>query len=161
MIGHKRLLEVLDYDPDTGIFKWKERVSNRITVGKEAGNKTLNGYMETRVLGHRFYLHRLAYFYMTGEMPSDDVDHINGDRTDNRWENLRPVSRQVNLQNRRGSNSRSSVGILGVARHGNRYRALIKMPSGKTKHIGLYETSEEAHQAYLKAKRRYHEGCTI
>jgi hypothetical protein len=161
MIDQATLKELLHYDPDTGVFTWIKTTSNRVKIGDRVGNVMKAGYIEARILGKRTYLHRLAHLYMTGKWPEGDVDHINGDRADNRWHNLRDVSRRTNLQNRRSSHSRSSVGLLGVACNGDRYRAQIKLPTGKTKYIGLYDTPEEAHEAYLMAKRKHHEGCTI
>ena len=157
MISHKRLREVLNYEPETGIFRWKERISIRITVGKVAGSITNNGYVEIRVFGYRTTIHRLAWFYMTGNWPDKDIDHINGVRTDNRWDNLRAVTRSINLQNRRTAASHSTTGFLGVTRHQGRYRSMIRF-NGKTRHIGCYDTPEQAYAAYVDAKRQHHPG---
>lgn len=90
-----------------------------------------------------------------------DVDHINGARGDNRWANLRKVSRSVNLQNQRGARPGSVSGLLGVApAPGGRWRASIRVNNTQT-HLGYFADPNEAHKTYLKAKRKLHEGNTL
>ena len=160
MLTQNRLKEVLHYETDTGHFLWKERISIRIVVGRIAGNVGKNGYREIKVFGLRTTVHRLAFFYMTGEWPPEDVDHINGNRDDNRWLNLRLVSRSVNLQNRHGPGIKNTTGFLGVSPSGGKYLAQIRA-DGCAKYLGRYSTPEEAHAVYVEAKRKYHAGCTI
>jgi ribosome biogenesis SPOUT family RNA methylase Rps3 len=95
--------------------------------------------------------------------PKHTIDHINGVRTDNRIGNLRDVTQQKNSENMRRPQKRTISGFLGVhvqRRKTVRYLAQI-VTDGKLRHLGSYDTAEDAHAAYLEAKRRLHEGCTI
>lgn len=157
----QRLREVLYYDPDTGIFKWRVRTSNRVSVGQVAGTPAGDGYVLIRI-GKRCWAHRLAWLYMTGKWPDGEVDHWDTNRSNNRWSNLRDVSGQTNSQNLRKAKSTSSSGLLGAFYFKSRdcFRAQISV-NGRAKHIGYFTTAELAHAAYVKAKRALHAGCTI
>ena len=151
----ERLREVLQYDPETGVFtRLVDRGGRK--VGVVAGSVTGHGYTSIQIAGVRYLAHRLAFLWMTGEWPIDDVDHINGVAGDNRWSNLRPATRAENMQNQRRAQSNNKLGLLGVCRDGNRFSARIKV-DGQRIHLGLFATPEQAHAAYLDAKRRLHE----
>jgi len=92
--------------------------------------------------------------------PEHDIDHINGVRADNRISNLRDVVRAVNLQNRRSSHRRSLSGLLGVKKNHNGWSAGITK-QGVLLHLGTFKTPEQAHSAYIAAKRQFHEGNTL
>lgn len=94
---------------------------------------------------------------MTGSWPKDQIDHINGDRTDNRFSNLRDVTNEINNQNKKRAQSNNRLGLLGVCHHQGGFRARIAV-NGKSKCLGVYLTPELAHQVYLDAKRRLHHG---
>ena len=155
-----RLREVLHYAPDTGVFTWLVKTSTRIKVGDVAGSASARGYVWVRVDGVLLLAHRLAFLWMTGEWPPQFVDHINGVRDDNRWSNLRPATRAENNQNQRRARSDNKLGLLGVCRYRNRFRATIAV-DGQRIHIGTFDAPEQAHAAYLKTKRELHGGCTI
>jgi hypothetical protein len=111
--------------------------------------------------GHLISCHRLAWLYMTGSLPTHQIDHIDGDRKNNRWTNLRDVTTSVNQQNRRTPRSDNSCGLIGVTREkNNRFTASIRF-EGKQRRLGTFATPEEAHSVYVEAKRRVHEGCTL
>lgn len=156
---------LLDYDPSTGVLTWKMFRSPRARKGDRAGCvNPSTGYRHIGVDGQVYAEHRFVWFYVYGAWPSDVVDHINGVITDNRIENLRDVTRHVNLQNQRKAHASNKTGFLGV-RHIPKYRlrpwqARINI-DGKKRYLGTFATPEEAHAAYLEAKRRLHEGCTI
>lgn len=160
----QRLREVLDYDQETGILTWKIQSSNRIKVGSQAGAMLKTGYLSISIDGKLHRAHRLVWLWVHGVWPDDDLDHINGIRTDNRIANLRDVSRTTNQQNlraARGDNTHS--GMLGVYRTdkvGKPWRASIKI-DGKDKHLGNFSTKEDSYSAYIDAKRKLHAGCTI
>jgi hypothetical protein len=119
------------------------------------------------VEGKIFLAHRLAWLYVHGVMPEHYVDHINGVKNDNRIENLRDVKQGVNLQNqKRAKRNRVSSDLLGVSfsnkgqNKDRPYRARIVVDR-KEIHLGTFAYEKDAHDAYLAAKRQYHEGCTI
>jgi len=161
-LTQERLKEVLDYNSETGVFIWKI-YSGRIKAGYVAGNINKRGYATIGIDGEIYRSHRLAWFYVYGKWPDDQIDHINGQRSDNRICNLRDVTNQVNAQNlKRATRVKTSTDYLGVYKTTNikPWRAQIDIDK-KTRHIGYYKTPEEANEAYLKAKRMLHVGCTI
>lgn len=160
-----RLRELLHYEPATGVFT---RIVNiaKYKAGEIAGTierkRCGSVYWMVGADGGTYYAHRLAWLYMTGSWPTQEVDHIDGDGLNNRFANLRDVSRKVNGQNARRPHKDSRSGILGVSWvvAKRAWRASITV-NGKPHCIGLYETPEQAHAAYLARKRAVHEGCTL
>jgi hypothetical protein len=165
-ITQSRLVELLTYEAKTGLFKWNldlktGRGAGRVThlAGSIAGGS--NGrYCKIGVDGGRYFAHRLAFLWVTGEFPENNIDHIDGNPLNNAWINLRDVSRSVNLQNRRHSPSGSEFNLLGVSRNHKRYLAQISV-NKKNKYLGTFDSPDQAHAAYLSAKRALHQGCTI
>lgn len=154
-LTHTRLREVLEYDSVTGEFRWKASPNRRIKVGSVAGCLRSDGYLSIRVDAEQFLAHRLAWFWATGVWPSNEIDHKNRIRTDNRLLNLREATRSENLQNARKSWSSSGIrGVSWCARE-KRFRAYIKL-NGKTKCLGYYNSLQEAEHAYLAAKTEMH-----
>lgn len=101
MIDLATLHRVLEYSPETGIFIWKEKISQKVLVGNAAGTtNAILGYVIIALYGKQYYAHRLAYFYMTGKWPQNQIDHINGTRSDNKWLNLRAATSSQNKMNR-------------------------------------------------------------
>ena len=144
------LAEVLDYDPATGHFTWKVARSTNCKVGQRAGSvNKASGYREIWIGERAYQSARLACLWMDGEWPAACVDHINLDRTDDRWANLRHATAKQNCANR-GLNSRNKSGFKGVSAVGDKWCASIKL-NGKSKNLGLYNTKEEAANTYLKA----------
>jgi hypothetical protein len=142
------LRELLNYDPETGIFRWKRVTSNRVKIGDVAGGDYVaKGYKSISVLGHRVRAHRLAWLYVHGSWPLHDVDHINGKRDDNRLANLRDVTRSVNLYNQR--NVRGIYKRKGLKT--NPWSAHISVNNRKV-HLGWFPTEDDASSAYQKAK---------
>jgi len=145
----ERLREVLRYEKETGKFYWK--VATRgARKGDEAGCVRKIGYRAITVDSSMFYAHRLAWFWEYGKWPNSHVDHVNGDRDDNRIENLRDVSPSRNSHNSTKLGPNNTTGFRGVARYMDKYIAQI-MVDGKRMAIGMYDTPEEASVAY-KAK---------
>src|SRR6266850_3791104 len=98
MITAERLHEVLHYEPSTGILRWKITAGGAVT-GKVAGNVTIRGYRLVSIDGQRYMSHRLAWLYMTGSWPKEEIDHRNGMGSDNAWNNLREATHSENMQN--------------------------------------------------------------
>jgi hypothetical protein len=143
-------------DPDTGFVYWRE-ARGRAGAGSRAGTPDGQGYRQVRIDGAIVKEHRLVFALANGSWPLQEVDHINGERSDNRPNNLRDVAPAVNKQNRVVPATNAAVPLLGVARCRRRFRANISV-GGAQRHVGVYATATEAHEAYLAAKRRLHEG---
>lgn len=150
LIDHNRLLQVLKYDPETGIFTWLEKISAKVVVGQVAGGLNAAGYLSTRIFGKFYYLHRLAWFYMTGEWP-DRIDHVDGNRADNRISNLRVATQSQNILNSKLSKNNTS-GFKGATWHKGAGRwAAQATVDGEHIHLGLFDLVEDAHAAYVRA----------
>lgn len=156
MITQSRLKELVEYNPDNGIFTLKiHRHGTTRKIGDVLGSITKTGYLETGIDNRTYYLHRLAILYVTGDFPDGHIDHINRIKTDNRIVNLRIVSCAQNMQNNIEPRKHGSLGVRGIYRHGDRFRAKINV--NKTQiHLGTFNTIEEASNAYIKAKTIYH-----
>ena len=157
----EQLKNTLNYDPTTGLFVWKVRPSKAVQAGDVAGclEKRI-GYVTIGIAKRIYKAHRLAWMYVYGQWPTGLIDHINGDKADNRIANLRDVFADGNSQNVRKPNKRNKSGFMGVIWYQNKWRASMSV-NGKSKWLGDYSTPEEAHQVYLEAKRKYHAACTI
>jgi hypothetical protein len=157
----EQLKDTLDYDADTGVFVWKIRPSKAVKAGDVAGcTEKRIGYITIGIAKRIYKAHRLAWLYVYGSWPKGLIDHINGNKADNRIENLREVFADGNSQNVRKPNRRNKSGFMGVIWFQNKWRASVSV-NGKSKWLGDYSTPEEAHQVYLEAKRKYHAACTI
>lgn len=149
IITQQRLKEVLDYDPDSGVFTWK--IAHARARDRAGGTHTNEeGYRRIKIDGQLHREHRLAWLYIHGEMPEGLIDHVNGIRSDNRACNLRLANKSLNAGNSRRRKN-NSTGTKGVGR----------LPYGKWcaklagKHLGSFDTKEEAAAAYATAARSY------
>jgi hypothetical protein len=157
----ERLRDVLDYEPDTGIFRWAKPTAHRMKPGDVAGSEIGDGYRSIFIDNKRYLAHRLAWFYVHGEWPLV-TDHINRDRTDNRISNLRNTTYSVNNRNRspvqnssrRRFGSSPFLGASWEVRSG-KWRASIRL-DGKKHHIGYFSSEVEAHEAYIKCRAEHH-----
>jgi hypothetical protein len=154
-----RLKQVLHYDPESGLFTWLVRTSMRVQVGAVAGTPNF-GYVRICIDDEAILAHCLAWFYMTGAWPTNEIDHINGVRNDNAFRNLREADRLLNSQNMRKARADNSTGLLGVRRMRERFQANIGV-AGRSMNCGTFDTPEQAHTAYVSAKRRLHVGNTL
>ena len=162
MISHAELKEALSYNPETGIFKWKT-AGRRRNVGAEVGSWDMYGYKTIRLAKKSYKLHRLAWFYINGEWPKYDIDHINGIRHDNRIENLRDVPRKMNLENQKKLTERPTrTGLMGAYFDSRKNMFYSRISHhDKSLYLGSFKTAEEAHNRYLEAKRELHKGNTL
>jgi hypothetical protein len=135
------LEEYCEFSEEHKTLVWKKSPSNRSVIGEPIGSLTEYGYWRSK----NQLVHRLIWLMFKGELPKNDIDHINGVRHDNRIENLREATRMQNLWNRRNVKGY----IYNPA--SKKYQVRIRN-NYKHLHIGVYDTAEEAHQAYLKAK---------
>jgi hypothetical protein len=151
-----RLRTVLSYDPETGILVWAITLSARRLAGSEAGYVNDQGYRLIGVDGCVYRAHRLAWFYMTGSWPPDQIDHKNGIRDDNRWSNLRAATEQDNKANTRVSRN-NKAGVKGVYWNRQRQKWAAKInPNRKQVHLGFFEQIGDAAAAYEAAARKYY-----
>lgn len=151
MLSAERLREEINYNPDTGEFSdlhgsvlgWSDHGYRRLNIG-----------------GVKVYAHRLAWLYMTGQWPTNKIDHFDGDKGNNRFSNLREATDRINAQNVHEAQSNNSTGFLGVSPKRKRFEARIYREGSQIR-LGIFDSPEAAHAAYVVAKRIHHEGCTI
>ncbi|WP_313193700.1 HNH endonuclease [Shinella zoogloeoides] len=154
-ITHERLHELLTYDPETGIFRWKVDRNQNVKAGSIAGAPDSSGYIQVRVDGRKYQANRLAWLYMTGEWPSEQVDHRDRDRANNRWANLREATHAENCRNRRRrSDNKSGFPGVKITRNGT-YEATIGI-DGEKVYLGTYSTLHEALNVRRFAEKDIH-----
>jgi hypothetical protein len=167
--------QLLDYDPETGILRWKPRSPehfrptrrqtaadrcknwNSRYAGKIAGGKLDDrGYITVSIFDNHYLAHRLIWLIMTGEWPEHEIDHRYGDGGNNKWEDIRKATPSQNQHNK-GLSKRNKSGFTGVtpSKDGKRWRARICL-NWKEVSLGEFYTSEEAAEAYRKAKAKFH-----
>lgn len=159
--------QLLDYDSETGIFTWRHRPAsmfgsadraamwNTRYAGKVAGAPMTIGYRQISIRKKNYLAHRLAWLHVHGEWPSEQIDHVNGDRSDNRLANLRSASIAENRQNQ--TSKRGSSRYIGVSWNARSlmWQAHIAV-DGRSHYLGLFDSEEAAHAAYLEAKLHFH-----
>lgn len=150
--SRNHLSKYIRYDPDDGHCYRTADAGTKWRIGDRVGSRHSRGYVEMRVGGVRLFAHQAAWVMMTGEWPDSQIDHINGDRKDNRWSNLRLVDQTKNSANmKKRANNRS--GYKGVVKEGpTRWVAYIHI-GGKTRQLGSYKCPRIAHRAYVMAAR--------
>ena len=153
---HDRVRELLDYNPETGVFTWRVQTSSRALVGDVAGWPDVD-HWRVQVDRHPCKAHQLAWFWVTGAWPEHEIDHIDGNRLNNAFANLRDVPGVVNQRNQVAPRVTNTSGARGVrrGRRGNGWQARIGV-DGKTRYLGQFATPEEASAAYWAAKAELH-----
>ncbi len=149
------------YDPDTGEIKWKNPSKFR-RKNLVAGYTGKNGCKSIRFNGFLYLSHRIAWLLYYKKWPTYEIDHINHNKADNRICNLRDVTKSTNMENLIKAKTSSATGKLGTFfdKKLGRYRAAITT-NRKSKHLGCFDTADEAYAAYIEAKRRIHAGNTL
>lgn len=157
-LTQSRLKELLSYDPETGIFiRLKANgKQSRWKAGTTSGSADKFGYRMVIVDGHRYFAHRLAWLYMTGSWPAEDLDHRDRDKANNRWANLREATDSQNLCNT-GPRKDNKLGVKGVSwsKEKRKWCAQITPPGQKRLSLGRYDCVAHAVRAYRKAEAHY------
>ena len=143
------------YDPHTGVFRWAVNRRGKSLAGCIAGSLHSTGYVHISLCGRLYKAHRLAWLFVYGTWPTCHIDHINGDKQDNRIANLREATRSENRQNLRLPYKNNKSGLMGVSAEKSRWRAVIHK-DGRQNRLGSFATPQEAHAAYLEAKSVLH-----
>lgn len=156
----ERLRELLAYDPLTGVLTWRVSRVGRVRAGDAVQCKRPDGYIKVCVDQVQMRAHRAAWAIHHGEWPAGEIDHINGDRADNRIANLRDLPRGLNQQNVRAAQTNNRSGYLGVCLVHGKWRAGVSH-GGRFIQVGKYDSPEEAHEAYVQKKRELHAASTL
>lgn len=149
-----RLQQICLYDPVTGIFTWRIPRS-KCSVGAVVGAPEPRGYWVAKIDYRRYYVHRLAWLYMTGHWPDNEIDHIDQNKSNNKWENLRSVSTKQNMENV-GLKKSNNSGVTGVA-----WTDVHKCWRARIKHnykgitIGYFKNFDDAVEARRQAELKY------
>jgi hypothetical protein len=157
MITQIQLKELFHYCPEFGLFTRLVRAAKCTQVGDIAGGKNSGGYLDIMIYGRTYKSHRLAFLYMTGEFPPHDVDHINGVRDDNRWENLRAVTKSENSRNMKLRSTNTS-GHVGVHWHNQKGKWEANYGiNNKRYHLGCFADINDAIAARETVSHLFHE----
>jgi len=155
MISHTRLLEILDYDPKTGIFRWKIS-AGRAKAGSVAGTRLANGYWHVMIDYKYHSSHRLAWFYVTRAWPKDAIDHKNGNQGDNSFENLREATRAQNRWNTAGKAGHSKwKGVTYDAGRKKCWKMAFVIPNG-VRIQKRFENEREAAEEWMFLALEHH-----
>lgn len=147
----QHLNDLLQYDPIQGLIFWKQNRGNGIKAGDQAGFIHHTGYKEIEVSGKSYRYHRVCWFLQHGCEPDGQIDHINGDRCDNRIKNLRVVTNRNNSRNRMYHRQGKLIGACFVKRKNN-WMSSIRI-NGKNTFLGYYDTEQQASDAYVKRSK--------
>jgi hypothetical protein len=152
----EELKELFQYDQETGWLIRKIGMGSRARAGERAGYSRCKGYRKIQIQGRQLFEHRVIWAIMHGSWPINQIDHVNGDKGDNRLENLREATQEQNLANRRVRKD-SLTGMKGIRWNVKRqkWEAIIQS-CGKQIYLGRFETPEEAHAAYCDAAEKHH-----
>jgi hypothetical protein len=160
LLSYDEIIELFDYDPINGNLIRKITTNHRAKKGDIAGTLHSCGRIVIGTKGKKFYAHRLIWLHQTGSWPENDIDHIDGNPINNKIENLRNATDSQNQQNIKKPKSSNLHGFLGVESRKVGWVARI-MSNGKRLNLGTFKTPEEAHAAYISAKRVLHSFNTL
>lgn len=161
MVTAELVRRLFHYDRDTGVFTRAVKTSPRVNVGDRAGWVDKDGYRVISIYGKTYRAARLAWLHVTGAWPVGEVDHRDTDKSHDWFENLRDVTTDVNRQNDIKPQRNNKAGLLGVRRvRSGRWNSQIRI-NGRVCNLGTFDSPEQAHAAYVSAKRKHHKGCTL
>ena len=149
-LSYERAVELFTYDQDSGALKWRFRKGRKVRSDLTAGYIDDEGYRVVRVDGVNYRSHRIIWLMETGALPTAMIDHANGDRSDNRWKNLRQATNAQNQMNKKARTTGASgfKGVSIIRRRGRiQYRASVRH-NGKTHVSGYYDTAQDAYEHY-------------
>jgi hypothetical protein len=156
-LTYERLIEMLAYDQETGVFTWRRSPKNRASVikpGQIAGKTTEKGYRKILIDGRNYFSHRLAWFYVHKKWPPDQIDHRSKAKGNNAIDNIRLATQQQNQWNT-GPRRTSKTGVKGVCFLRGRIVAQIRR-NGRCVYLGTFDSIGEAGDAYAKAASEIH-----
>ncbi len=154
MLTQEELKQLLEYDPATGKWRWLIKRAHNCKDGWFNGHVSKTGYHTIRIQNKLYKCSRLAWLWMTGNFPEHLIDHIDGNKLNDCFSNLRDVPQRVNAKNRNNFVGKTLPGTC-YDKQRNKYSAQITVDY-KNIALGRYTTELEAHKAYLKAKEIYH-----
>lgn len=152
MLTREEIVQLLDYNPETGVFTWK-KTRRGLARGSVAGSVIWSGHRRITIGKKQYFAHKLAWLWVHGEIPECDLDHANRCRDDNRIVNLRKATRSENLANTwRSTNTSGYKGASKIAGT-DKWLATIKV-MGKSRYLGRFSSPQKAHEAYMDAARK-------
>jgi hypothetical protein len=154
MIPIDRARSLLDYDPATGILRWREDRTAGTKAGDMAGTPNGDGYLKVSIIGKRYFSHRVVFAMYYGRQPTAQIDHIDGDRYNNKISNLREATHSQNVMNTRRLDS-NSVGVKNISIKRRKYLARIQA-NKRIFYVGSFETLNEASEAIQRARKHFH-----
>jgi hypothetical protein len=160
MITHQELRGIVSYDESTGVMRWTEkRKGGAFVTGNEVGSVNRYGYRVTNIWKRAYMVHRLIWLYIHGAWPSENIDHINGIRSDNRLVNIRDVSQRVNCENKRHTLKNSKSGLMGAVWRPRSGKWVAHITVNRRQiYLGQFDSAVAAHQEYLSKKIAWHQG---
>lgn len=160
MLTHQRLLEVLHYEPETGVFTWRKFMSATCPAGRIPNGRDPDGYAVLTLDKKYYRQHRLAWFYMTGSMPAKHIDHKNRIRDDNRFCNLRECKEQDNNRNR-GLSRNNTSGVSGVYFSQGKWAVCIRLRKDVRPFFGYFADLELAELVASEVRNKYHKEFSV
>lgn len=157
------LKDQVSYDPKTGILTRQRKPNkSKAMLGPIKGTKKDEGHLKVAIDGVEKYLHQIAWYLHYGTWPTEIIDHIDGDPTNNKINNLRLVTKHENVLNQRRAHKTNRSGLLGAhwIEEKKKFHSSIWFKNKKY-NLGYYDTAQAAHEAYVQAKRNLHSTCTI
>lgn len=154
-LTQKRLKDVLDYNPDTGVFTWRVYRGRKAMIGSTSGTITKAGRLRIQIDGYCFLAHRLAWLYVYGYIPENEIDHIDRDPMNNRIKNLREASRLCNARNV-GTRKDNTSGIIGVCWYPSTKKWTAQIShKGKRLRLGYFKSKLDAAKSRYEAETTY------